>query len=69
MKPNLHDAISVGLIALIGAFPLIVVTALPMIAAAPATYGLTPVTAAWLGLVGAVIAAVLNRQPRIGDGQ
>lgn len=60
-----HDVPSLILIAL--------VACLPLVASAPATYGLTSVVGAWVGLasvaVGAVAGIWLNQRERIGDDE
>lgn len=61
MKMNVQDTVSVLLIAL--------VTALPVIAGAPATFGLGPVAGAWLGLIALVAGVLLNRRDKVGDGE
>ena len=60
-----HDVPSLILIAL--------VAVLPLIAGAPAQYGLSPVVGAWVGLLAVAVGAVsgiwLNQRDSIGDGK
>jgi hypothetical protein len=65
MEVKKHDILSLALIALIAV--------LPLVSAAPASYGLSQVGGAWVGLLsvaaGAIAGIVLNRNDSIGDGK
>ena len=56
-----HDILTILLIVLAGV--------VPVVAAAPAQYGLGPIAGAWLGLVGLGLGIVLNRLDAVGDKQ
>lgn len=43
--------------------------AIPALAASPASFGLSPVIGAWVGLAGLVVGVLLNRQDTVGDGE